>query len=272
MTDDNPPYDATVENIEKICRELRDVSNETAEDLEEKIEDLQGSTFARNLEASVKLGLFEEDEGYYQPTREGKIIGYGLDEDDKKELFRELVQKNEFYDELLQIVGDSLEEAGGEQYLPRDDVQREIGINFDFGVGDRTIESAANTFLKVLEAAGVGTYKQGRSGYPTRLVVNEEYSGFLSNSVGEDSQEKEEDLEESSQSKLTVRDGGEVEENESSSNEELEEEVTPRENQKEMTLTQEIDGEIDVKINIEISSSDWESDDVISLVKSLQND
>ncbi|WP_167551879.1 hypothetical protein [Halorubrum tropicale] len=59
MSYEKPPYDATIDNIKLLCEELRDVSETDKDELEEGVEDLQGSTFSRTLEAAVRLGLFE---------------------------------------------------------------------------------------------------------------------------------------------------------------------------------------------------------------------
>lgn len=274
-----PPYDATIDNIKLLCKELRDISESDREALEEGVEDLQGSTFSRTLEAAVRLGLFDKTENGYKPTTEGKRIGYGrLSEEDEKELFRSLVKGYDFYNELLEIVGGKLTSEDGEQYLARDVVQSEMGINFDFNVGDRTLQSAAGTFLQVLDECGVGEYKRGNQGYPTRLVVNEEYSEFLSDSASE-----EPDDEEPAQEELPI------EEEEEEGTEEVKEEADdPPETGEEQSASQpltnpqsadadlsqtinpEMGSRFEVAINIEVSSADWESEEVISLLESLK--
>lgn len=267
MVKEKPPYDASVENIQTLCTELRDATEESADDLEESVEGLQGTTFMQNLKAAVELGFFEENDGLYQPTTKGKRIGYGLDSAQQRELFREVINDYEFYHELLGIVGDELEENNGEQYLSRDEVQRAIGINFEFSVSDRTLESAAGTFLKLLDAAGVGEYKQGRKGHPTRLVVNDQYSGFLANLNAEEQ-----------------GGGGDVsDDNNSEGNADVDEVVEGNAGQEpdaveeqEKVRTEQMyhsagDG-TDVEINIEISSADWTSDEVIEFVESLQEE
>ena len=105
MAENKPPYDATVENIRNLCCELRDVTDENRDTLEENVEDLQGSTFDQNLKAAVKLNLFEEEDGLYRPTTEGKKIGYGLNDEEEMDLFRKVIRGNEFYSDLLRIVG-----------------------------------------------------------------------------------------------------------------------------------------------------------------------
>lgn len=283
MSYEKPPYDATIDNIKLLCKELRDVSETNKDELEEETEDLQGSTFSRTLEAAVRLGLFEQTENGYKPTTEGKRIGYRrLSDEEEKELFRKLVKQYDFYNALLEIVGGNLTSDDGEQYLEREVVQSEIGINFDFGVSDRTLESAAGTFLQVLDECGVGEYKRGQSGYPTRLVVNEEYSEFLSDSASEEPEEQEE--KESVQAEGSMNEDSE-EEKEGNSEEKEEnlssavdsENSSPRTDTQEenvevsQTIEESIESGFDVSINIEISSADWESEEVISLIDSIKN-
>ena len=280
MSYEKPPYDATIDNIKLLCKELRDVSETDKDELEEDVEDLQGSTFSRTLEAAVRLGLFEKTENGYKPTTEGKRIGYGrLSDEEEKELFRSLVKKYDFYNALLDIVGGSLTSDDGEQYLEREVVQSEMGINFDFGVSDRTLESAAGTFLQVLDECGVGEYKRGQSGYPTRLVVNEEYSEFLSDSASEEPEEAEED-EEPAQEELPIEENDE-EDNGEGEDEDLESPntTTPSsstDSQDEdvevsQTIEESVESGFDVTVNIEVSSEDWESEEVIELIDSLKN-
>lgn len=278
MSYENPPYDATIGNIKLLCEELRDVSETDKNELEDGVEDLQGTTFSRTLEAAVRLGLFEETENGFKPTTEGKRIGYRrLSDEEEKELFRELVKGYDFYNELLEIVGGNLTSDNGEQYLERDVVQSEMGINFDFGVSDRTLESAAGTFLQVLDECGVGEYKRGQSGYPTRLVVNEEYSEFLSDSASEEPEETEDDT---AQEELPIEGDDKEEDNSEGEREEVESPDTapssPTDSQDEnievsQTIEESVDSGFDVTVNIEVSSADWESEEVLALIESLKN-
>lgn len=275
----NPPYDATVENMKTLCKELRDVAGESQDDLEEMVPDLQGTTFSQNLAGVVKLGLFKEIDEVYEPTTKGKKIGYGLSDEEEEELFREIVHEYDFYNNLLNIVGEDLKEDSGKQYLVRDDVQSEIGINFQFGVGDRTLESAAATFLRVLDAAGVGTYKRGSRGYPTRLVVNDEYSGFLAEIVGGDSDESETDS--ATQEESTSQNGEmpPVNGKQSYLNEHNDQQKTENGSQSSNISEQQLHEDLmiqssaedcmDIEINIEVSSSDWSSSEVVELVEAL---
>ena len=279
MVMSKPPYDATVENVRKICQECRDVSGVEHDDLEEEVDDLSGTTFDRNLEAAVLLGLFDKNEdNLYTPTRRGKRIGYGPENGEETEIFKGVVRENEFYNQLLDIVGDELTENEEERYLSRDDVMREIGINFNFDVGDRTLEAASATFLRVLDAAGLGTYTRGSSGHPTRLVINDEFMRFAESSVGEQvSQEEEEikDDEVDSSDDSTEEDelkgdtefinqegGGDPQEESRGTDTEIKREVI-----------EEVENDsINVQVNIDISSSDWGSEDVIEFLEAIQSE
>ncbi|WP_459194739.1 hypothetical protein [Halosimplex sp. J119] len=289
MATNKPPYDATVENIRELCQSCRDTSNAESDDLEEETEDLEGTTFDRNLEAAVILGLFKKDEdGLYTPTKRGKRIGYGPDNGEEEKIFREIVRENEFYNQLLEIVGDKLTEKDGEHYLSRDDVMKQIGINFDFGVGDRTLESASGTFLKVLDAAGLGEYTQGRSGYPTRLVINDEFTGFVANieeTEEEDSEEPTEEHHSGTDDEAAdqeapaeeapaeeVGDPAEIRAKVQPFEEAVDEgskEETVEETTVEKTLN---NGAVEVEVNIEISSSDWDSEEVVELINTIQSE
>lgn len=285
MSDNKPPYDATIENIHLLCSELRDVSGMEHDDLEDEIEEIRGSTFDRTLEAAVKLGLFEDSEQGYKPTTEGKKIGYGrLSDEEEEELFRSLVAGYDFYQELLEIVGGELTSQNGEQYLERDVVQSEIGINFDLGLSDRILESAAGTFLQVLDECGVGDYTRGQGDYPTRLVVNEEYSEFLSELTGEEETEQENkaaqeqlpiDMEDSpEQDVLTDGEEGEISESIEDTPEPEEESSQLTAQKEEIQVSENIrqNGSVEVNIDIEVSSADWNSEEVISLINSLNEE
>jgi len=209
------------------------------------------------------------------------MIGYGPDDGQETEIFRDIIRENEFYSKLLEIVGKNLEENNGEHYLKRDTVMKQIGINFDFGVGDRTIESASGVFLKVLDAAGLGSYKQGRSDYPTRLEINDEYTGFVESiSDGKESNEgQEENYEESTEEQT---ESGHVKE-------EIDEEITEESNneninnsntgdsveeviEEEVVVNSSLDSSIKVQVNIDISSKDWGSEEVVNFIEAIQSE
>ncbi|MDZ5812961.1 hypothetical protein U4E84_16595 [Halorubrum sp. AD140] len=184
--------------------------------------------------------------------------------------------KAEFYRELLKIVGGELTSNNGEQYLERDVVQSEIGINCQFGVGDRTLKSAAGTFLQILDECGVGKYTQGQGGYPTRLVINEEYSEFLSRLTTE---EQSPQGEQSAQEQLPIDEEPNPEDSaESASSESAESEddsenhpTRPTTETENIEMTETIEGsDVDLTIEIEISSADWDSEEVISVIESVK--
>lgn len=195
MNVEHPPYGTRVETIERLCASARDARGRTEDALRAEVDDVDDITFERTLEAAVAFGLFEpvEDEpGAYRPTTEGKRLGYGrLSEGEREEFFRELVADYEFYTELLRVVEDRTEttEDGEETYLARDAVQTEMAINFDLGLGDRKLKSAAGMFLQVLEECGFGRYtRTSASGLPPRLVLDDDSDfGASSSGAGESS-------------------------------------------------------------------------------------
>lgn len=252
--------------------------------MKDQAEELNGSTFDRNMDAAVILGLFEKDEeGNYTPTKRGKKIGYGLTDGEERTIFRDVIRESEFYKRLLNIMSDKLTEKNGEQYLSRDDVMKEIGINFDFGVGDRTLESASGTFLRVMDAAGLGTYTRGHNNYPTRLVVNDEYTDFLK-TIREDEMNEENDNEETAE-----KDKPENEESEhtllsQSGNEKPEQDLNSESphtsegqnheetHEEEIVIKEALGRSMKVHINVDVSSSDRECDEVLELIEVLQSD
>lgn len=188
MNTERPPYGTTVDNVQHLCEVARDLPPQSKEDLQDEVDDLDEITFERTLEAAVTLGLFEhaEDDGY-RPTTTGRQLGYGgFSESEREEFFRERLVNYDFYDELLELVADRTTptEDGEETYIDRDTVQRQMGVHFDLGMGDRILKSAAGTFLQFLEECGLGHYARSSSaGLPTRLVLNDEFDAFTTDSI-----------------------------------------------------------------------------------------
>ncbi|SEH11205.1 hypothetical protein SAMN04487967_0245 [Natronorubrum sediminis] len=170
-------------------------------------------------------------------------------------------------------------------------------LNRNFGFSelstDSTLKPATNVFLKTLEAAGYGNYVVGRGGNPTRLEVQEsllniqqEVDQDLDENPAEGSEDRAEieqpTLEDSATEIIQQKEAKEEEETKQDKEVSFEEDVVaepsikkpeqdPNTDLIEISEQIEQDSSIDLQINIEISSSDWESESVIALIEKLQS-
>lgn len=270
MNIERPPYGTSVENIQRLCESTRDAKVRPKEELEDEIGDMDEISFQRTLEAAVTFGLFEhvEDEGY-RSTTTGRRLGYGeLSEAEREEFFRELLVNYDFYYELLQLVTDrtSTTEDGEEKYISRDTVQSEMGINFDLGMGDRILKSAAGTFLRFLDQCGLGHYaRSSSSGLPTRLVLNDAFEEFTgtagatasveqsSAAVDEDETHRQPEVQKQDAEALSIAAVGPEGEGHAVL----------------QALTEQ--DSIEVTVSIDISAGELSTDELLELVEMIQN-
>lgn len=104
--------------------------------------------------------------------------------------------------------------------------------------------------MQTLEAAGYGEYIVGRGGKSTRIEVNEDFQ------------------------ELVREDQGIQEEAPSTTNDNTDEEGKEQPELESEELSQELQtivGGTEVHIDIQISSEDWSSEEVIEFIKSLQD-
>lgn len=282
MAYDVPAQDANPENLLAICRGLTDGSltvkgMEDSEDI-----DVSSSVISDTVKYGIRLGFLEKDENEkVSLTDRGWEIAFEEEITDAMgESFKHGIQDHPLYSDLIEktqvkgLVSENESEAiTQKQILPL--------LNSDFGFSDlsssSTLKPATNTFLRTLEAAGYGDYVIGRGDKPTRIELEEELETEATGITKSEEEDEQRRLADSEDDKgdQSQQDSPENDSLEEANSDEREAESDIAEESKKTTqdLNRQIkDNGAEVSINIEISSEDWSSSEVIELINSLRKE
>lgn len=272
MTNDIPPYDASPENLLELCEALREGQMERDELL--KGVDMKQTAFEQNVNYGIHLGFIEGDEEVLEATTRGQQFGYGsLPPEREKSLFKDAIREHSAYKEYIGIARDEIQEVNDEPAILVDGLTRELRIAYGYDVKDRTLESVVTTFLKTLDAAGLGNYTVGRRGYSTRLQVNEDLDGFADELLEDRSEADERGKADADEGKRSVDNKGPTpdpsvnnEEKGTANGSDVSEEVYTTGLS---SFNIPADG-VGLEVTINISSADWECDEVVKFVKAIR--
>lgn len=232
---------------------------------------MKGTALDQTIDYGVQLNFLESDEDVLSATRRGQQLGYGnLPSDRENGLFRDAIQELPIYSEYLDLAVDEIREINDAPAIERDGLTRELRIEFGYDVSDRILESVANTFLKTLDAAGLGEHKTGRKGYPTRFVIGEDFDDFTDDSKRDNPEVSQDSSEENEASGTGDSESNDVSPNGSQGG--PDDSIGGKNSLDIDDIVELASGEnsgIELSININISSEDWGSDDVIDFVNSI---
>lgn len=200
MEDKDLPQRAKPESLYSICRFSKGKEEVRSSEVYSSIDDNK-RTLRRTLGYGDLLGFLERDGGEFTLTSRGSGLGYQPSFEKNSavhELFREAIEDYKPYRETLLKAYEQQVEATvlGNRVLEQSSLKRLAEEITGQEVENREI----NLLIKTADAAGLGTFKAGKKGYETRLVLSEDYESFLS-SLSEKYtlpkiQEKESDQEE----------------------------------------------------------------------------
>lgn len=186
MSTDTLPSRAKPEALYETCRLLGDEPMERSELYDQT--ELDRRQIAAACDYGETLGFIEyADESKQSPRVRLGNLGHALHYSDSMEesgvrnAFRRGLETYAPYRNglLSMVVEDQIQESDGERWLTRDDLTEAVSTHIGKTVSDREI----NLLLKTTDAAGLGTRKVGRRGYPTRLVINSEFDTFASSLI-----------------------------------------------------------------------------------------
>lgn len=255
MPDQLPPYDTGPSNLEDVCEVLREGAQDE-DDLLDAVE-MGETTLDNTLDYGEVLGFIETSEEGIRATKRGQKFGYGnLPDAEEQSLFLSGLKEAKHYPEFASVADDQLREVNDSSAVTKDALTRELRVNYEFDVSDRVLEAVATTFLKTLDAAGMGDHKLGRGGYPTRLETD-----GLGDKLGNERADKEDDT--PAPTKKT-----ETGQQEGSEKAPTEEEQRRREGKPNLDPPEAPKGD-QLSIEIEISSEDWSADEVLKIIEAL---
>jgi len=156
------PYRTTGEDIERFlfaCARGRDM---------DKIRSLYSSTstFQGTVSAADELGLFDSEAA--ELTDAGKKFAMGGEKTRKRSLSKAIL-RYEPYELLLEAAfGEGIQEEEGRRYTTIEWVEMWWSTN-GYGSSQTNRSEGSSAFGYLLSYAGLGAYKQGRRGHPSRI-------------------------------------------------------------------------------------------------------
>lgn len=253
------PGDANPDNLLELCVSLRE-GGKTREELYEDV-DIGESVIRDTINYGQNLGFLEEaGEEELSITDRGMNLAYQDEIDEQSHLlFRDGLKDFDLYRELSEaIINELLDKADEENVVIRDHIIPILRTEFGFeDRSDSRIESGTNAYLATLQAAGFGEYIVGRGGKSTRIELTDEFLDFFQeepedpeSSTGKDRREADIDSDEGEQT-----------------GERVEEDVFRKQEASKQSIGHPVEEVVTVDIQIQISSEDWDSDDVVKLLK-----
>lgn len=256
------------EDLLKVCQSLRE-GGRTEDEIEGDDElDVGRDTVL----LGSYLGFIENnEEGVLTLTDRGTQLGYRDDLSEATEpIFVEGIKQYSFFGDLTDHLFNEKGKAGTieqKEILP--ELRTEFGIR---ELSDDMVKRITRVYLKTLHCAGFGEFLIGRGGKATRIELEEDVSDLVSDvtstggspdtddGVTQDADEEEEAEKEASgeepPSSGTTSDGNKAGRSESYSPPDID-------------FDQKVGG-TKVEINIDISSGDWESEEVINFLNKLR--
>lgn len=157
------PYRTTGEDLERFVS-----AQARGRDLEQ-IRSLFSSSnaFRGTVSGAAELGFFDPEAKELTPSGTSFALG---DSKKKKEALLEAVLAYEPYELLLEAVfgGGGVFDQDERQYTPVEWMESWWHTN-NYGSSQTNISEGSTAFAKILEYVGLGNYKQGRHGHPSRV-------------------------------------------------------------------------------------------------------
>jgi hypothetical protein len=147
-----------------------------------------GESFRETLNTAEQLGLVERDEGgEIRLTLSGQHIAYATSEAERRQemaaaLCRYLPYRVPFERALAQSA----------QVIDAPSVERTWQVDMRLGQPRNRVEEARTFFFRLADEAGLGTFRRGVRGQPTRLELSSDYQSMMRALLDETTDETEE--------------------------------------------------------------------------------
>jgi hypothetical protein len=162
MGDQTLPYRTTGDDIERLASALA-----RGRDLEQ-VQSLFSSSnnFRGTVSAAEQLGLLDPDTEELTPP--GKALALGDPEKKKEVLFSAVLDYGPYELLLEAISGEGIFGEDGSEFTPVEWIEKWWHTN-GYGSSQTNRSEGSSSFAKIVEYLGVGEYKQGRRGHPSRI-------------------------------------------------------------------------------------------------------
>lgn len=265
MSYDELPARTEPEDLLHLCQVLREGGK-----TEEELDDMDDLDIGRHtIPYGTNLGFIQQNaEGELTNTDNGTQLGYRDDFSEATEpLFLEGIERYEFYRELTIHLFDG---SDGGADITQKEILPELRTAFEIrDLSDDMLKRTTRCYLKTIDKAGFGEYVTGRRGKPTRIELNDDISGLLTTVAQEEAPEQEETTQEPDSepdAESAAANGDVAEPHPPPGNESVDQISQPQAN---VEVSENIGG-TEVIIEIEISSQDWEADEVIKFLNKFQ--
>jgi hypothetical protein len=134
-----------------------------------------GESFRETLNTAEQLGLVERDDGgEIRLTYAGQRLAYASsDAERRRELALALSRYAPYRAPLERALRESLRVIDGPS------VEQTWQVNMRLGQPRNRVEEARTFFFRLADEAGLGTFRRGVRGQPTRLELVDRYSGLM---------------------------------------------------------------------------------------------
>jgi hypothetical protein len=145
-----------------------------------------GESFRETLNASEQIGLVERDEGgEIRLTRPGQMIAYAANDRERRlELASALVRYPPYQVPLERAAHSDVSVIDGPS------VERVWQVDMRLSQPRNRVEEARTLFFRLADEAGLGTFRRGVRGQPTRLELGDDFPEIISNILGTASDEE----------------------------------------------------------------------------------
>jgi hypothetical protein len=146
-----------------------------------------GESFRETLNTAEQLGLVERDDGgEIRLTLSGQQIAYASNDNERRrELALALCRYQPYRVPFERALHDQARVIDGPS------VEQTWQVNMRLGQPRNRVEEARTFFFRLADEAGVGTFRRGVRGQPTRLELPDGYPAFIADLLRETSDETE---------------------------------------------------------------------------------
>jgi hypothetical protein len=140
-----------------------------------------GESFRETLNTAEQLGLVERDDGgEIRLTFAGQQVAYASnDRERRRELALALCRYAPYRVPFERALQESLQVIDGPS------VEQTWQVNMRLGQPRNRVEEARTFFFRLADEAGIGTFRRGVRGQPTRLELSDDYQSMMTEMLHE---------------------------------------------------------------------------------------
>lgn len=268
------PYGANSEDITKLIEAIK-----IKQGNDKGIQQVYGKPNLENSRKVLKAISISSDGLNF--SNEGKKYAYETDNNEKERILLELLLQYPAYEYfLLNISNEELSETSLEE------IKNYWGKN-DYGTSEYNRNDASSTFARLIELAGLGSFKLGRKGKPSRIewrentrsLIRDIHSQLSIKDIKTEKINESNNINQENSSQLSIvqwqdelEDANKEENNIYARSKEQETELVREVLEKSLSDSHrsEIKNLPKIKVSVDIDMTDWDIDKIVSFFKAAQ--